>query len=575
MDPYAGLHYNSTATISKRLDVYKTNVATDNTEVHRFRPQHLLDGLRAATVYLARHQEDINALNVFPVPDGDTGTNMLLTMTAVVHGDNWPSDSISKIAIKSANQAILGSRGNSGVILAQFLSGFSQSLYGITDCDGPTLARALTDGARSAYTAVSDPVEGTMLTVLRDLSDAAAKTAAQGDVDIVDILYASVEAAHQSLDKTPSLLPMLQEAGVVDSGGQGIVVFMEGLLAGLLSQDPYKLEIKINSENKCLTQSTPHYSDFYLEGTKQEQYGFCTQLILEDDELDLPKLKESIAKFGTSVAVIGGQSLAKIHVHTFQPEAMIQFARTLGYTSKIQVDNIDQQHQDFRTFHQSSVKKIPLGIVAVASGHGFADLFRDLGCHAVITCGHTMNPSTEELLHAARSTSADQVIILPNDANILLAANQAINLSSQSICCIPTTTMPQGIAALLAYTPDLSPEKSIQTMKQAIQGITTVEITTSHRNTSISGRSVAKGQIIGLINGNLVGFGNNPSDVLINTIQQGPLKSDGLITLYWGSTAKQDEAEYAAECLRKSLGNQEVEVVYGGQPFYHYIASIE
>lgn len=500
---------------------------------------------------------------------------MFLTMTAVVDGDNWPSDSISKITIKSANQAVLGSRGNSGVILSQFLSGFSQSLEGIIDCDGATLAKALTHGAYSAYAAVSDPVEGTMLTVLRDLSDAATETANKPDLDIVDILQASVNAAHKSLDKTPSLLPVLREAGVVDSGGQGIVVFMEGLLAGLLEQDPHLIDIKINSENRPCEQSKSQASGNFLERVKQERYGFCTQLILEADLLNIPQLKESLAGLGNSIAVTGNSSLTKIHLHTFYPEAVIQIAETLGHTSDIQIDNIDLQHQDFRAFHNSPAKSVPLGIVAVASGPGFADLFRDLGCHEVITCEHTMNPSTQELLQASRNTGAVKVIILPNNANILLTADQAIKLSSQSISYIPTTTMPQGIAALLAYNPDVSPEKSFRTMERAIQEITTIEITTAHRNASISGRSIPKGKIIGLMDGEFVGSGDDASNVLVSTIQKGSLRSDGLITLYWGSMTTQHEANSIAEHLQVSFPGQEVEVVYGGQPFYHYIASIE
>lgn len=545
-------------------------------KVERFDALRLLRGLEAATLCLERYRDHINALNIFPVPDGDTGTNMLLTMRAVVETPaGAPTDSLSALAALAARQAVLGSRGNSGVILSQFLTGFARGLDGCEDCDSTVLAAALSQGATAAYAGVSQPLEGTMLTVMRDLSGAAAARASNPDADVIAVLRSAVQAAHESLRKTPSLLPVLRDAGVVDSGGQGVVVFMEGLLCALLVQDPHALEVELCLPNDGLAMSAATVSQRFLDSTAQEEYGFCTQFLVEADGLDLSALRTQVSQMGSSAVVVGDASLAKVHLHTFEPQTVLQFAATLGVTSQVRIDDIDQQHQDFRALHQQRQDIPALGVVAVTWGEGFAALFQGLGCHSVVPCGRTMNPSTQQLLDAVRGTGAPRSVILPNNPNVVLTARQAVSLSGQGVHFIPTTTIPQGVAALLAYSPDAAPEEALRAMERAIQDVTTVEVTTAVRDTRLSGVDLSRGQVIGLVDGKLAGANGGPFDVLMDTIRKAPLEPGGVITIYWGGDTQEAEAQDAGEQLRAAFSEQQVDVVYGGQPFYHYLASIE
>ena len=542
----------------------------------RFSGGELREALAAGTQLLQRYRDAINALNVFPVPDGDTGTNMLLTMRSVDEQNSaLDSEPISSVAQKAAHGALLGARGNSGVILSQFLAGFAQGLVDTDACDGKVLSEALVCGSKAAYSAVSKPVEGTMLTVIRELSIAAQEEALKDETDVIEVWAAALQGARVALEKTPSQLPVLAEAGVVDAGGQGVVVLLEGLLGVLKGEEIGDLEVEISSPVGGDPLTRVGVSQEFLDATEAERYGYCTQFMIEGQGMDLAEMRGTLEEMGNSAVVVGDSSLIKVHIHTFDPDAILNYGTTLGTTSQVKVDDIDQQHQRFRELHRRASPPPELGVVAVTWGEGFAKLFKELGCHAVVPCGRTMNPSTEELLDAAHSTGARETVILPNNPNVILAAKQAVSISNKNLRYIPTSSIPQGVASLLAYSPEVPPERAIKAMETAIQGVKTLEITTAARNTRISGASVSRGQIIGLLEGELMAAGDSVFDVLKEGLLRADLTEEAILTLYWGGDTQESEAQMAAEQLGALLPGQEVELVYGGQPFYHYIASIE
>ncbi len=532
--------------------------------------------LNAGTRCLQRYSEAINAQNVFPVPDGDTGTNMLLTMRSVDERlQALDTSSVSTVAQEAARGALLGARGNSGVIFSQFLTGFAKALDGTESCDAAALAGALASGSDASYMAVSQPVEGTMLTVMRELSTAAKGRASQDKPDVIGLWTEALKGARIALEKTPSLLPVLRDAGVVDSGGQGVVVIMEGFLCSFLGQDVDLLEVELSGPTGGGTVSLPTVSAEFLETTQSERYGFCTEFLIEGADIDLAALRSNLSQMGTSTIVVGDSSLAKVHIHTFDPDGVLGYGATLGQTSGVKVDDIDQGHQGFVALHSQPQQSLRLAVVSVAWGDGFANLFHDLGCHAVVPCGRTMNPSAQELLEAAQSTGAEEVVILPNNPNVILTAQQARSLSSKRLHFIPTSTIPQGVAALLAYSPDLPPEQVLRTMEASVKDIKTLEITTAVRDTVMAGVPVTHGQVIGLLDGGLVAKGTSISRVLQEGLLKAEPPEDGVITLYWGGDTQESEALEAVDPLKAALPGREVEVVYGGQPFYHYVASIE
>ena len=542
----------------------------------RLNGQALRAALAAGTHLLERYCDAINALNVFPVPDGDTGTNMLLTMRSVDEQSLEPAfEPISTVAQKAAHGALLGARGNSGVIFSQFLTGFAQALDGVEACDAESLATALATGSQAAYSAVSNPVEGTMLTVMRELAIAAQERSASNGADVIDVWAAALEGARVALEKTPSQLPVLREAGVVDAGGQGVVVLMEGFLCVFKGERVEDLDVELCASTKSDLVEPATVSEEFLRATEAESYGYCTQFMIEGQDMDMEKLRKTLAEMGKSVVVVGDPSLVKVHVHTFEPDAILGHGASLGKTSQVKIDDIDQQHEGFLNIHREARQPPELAVVAVTWGDGFAHLFKDLGCHAVVACGRTMNPSTQELLNAARSTGAREVVVLPNNPNVILTAKQACAISKGSLNYIPTSTIPQGVAALLAYIPEVPPDKVIEAMKASISSVKTLEVTTAARDATISGTQVSRGQVIGLLEGELVTVGASPLGVLEESLFKTELPEGGVVTLYRGSEIAELEAQMAAERLKAVLPGQEVEVVYGGQPFYHYIASIE
>ena len=532
--------------------------------------------MTAATRCLQRYSESINALNVFPVPDGDTGTNMLLTMQSVNERlQALDTNTLSMVAKEAARGALFGARGNSGVIFSQFLAGFAKGLDGVESCGPSSLVKALALGSEASYSAVSEPVEGTMLTVIREFSESAKAFADGDEPDVIDLWTQGLNGAREALEKTPNMLPVLRDAGVVDSGGQGVVVIMEGFLCSFLDKNPDRLHIEISIPAFGGAVGFPTVSKEFLESSQSEEYGFCTEFMIEGAGIDLTNLRNYVSGKGNSVIVVGDSSLAKVHVHTFEPDEVIGYGATMGQTLGIKVDDISKGHEGFVALHSQRQNAPRLAVVAVAWGEGFANLFNDLGSHAVVTCQRTMNPSARELLEAAQGTGAEEVVILPNNSNVILTARQASSLSDKHLHVIPTSTIPQGIAALLAYSSELPPDQVMEAMESFSEDVRTIEVTTAQRDTIMDGTAVKQGQIIALLDGKLVTMGDSVSTVIHQSILEAEPPEDGVVTLYWGGDTQESQALETMERLRESLPDIEVETVYGGQPFYHYVASIE
>ena len=498
---------------------------------------------------------------------------MLLTMQSVDDRlQSVDTHSLSAVAREAARGALFGARGNSGVIFSQFLAGFAQGLENVEAADPDTLASALASGSQASYAAVSQPVEGTMLTVLRGFAEGASDRSEEEGV--LHLWNSALEEAKDALAKTPTMLPVLRDAGVIDSGGQGVVVIMEGFLCSFLEEDPEDYDIELSSPTTAIA-DMPAISQEFLDATQSEEYGFCTEFMIEGENIDIAALRSYLSERSTSLIVIGDSSLAKVHLHTLEPDEVIAHGATLGNTIGIKVDDISKQHQGFLSLHGQQQDVPSLAVVAVAWGEGFISLFDDLGCHAIVPCQRTMNPSAQELLEAARATGAEDVVILPNNSNVILTARQASEIAGETLHVIPTRSQTQGIAALLSYVPELPGNQVLQAMKDSIGDIHTVEVTTAHRDTIMDGKSVSRGQVIGLLDDVLVTIGEHVHEVAQRTIVAANPGSGHVVTLYWGGDVQEPQAQTAAQQLEDALPGVEVETVFGGQPFYHYIASIE
>ena len=528
--------------------------------------------LEASTIWLERHAEIINTLNVYPVPDGDTGTNMLLTMRAALDElNNSPSPSASAVAHTVSYGALMGARGNSGVILSQLFRGFAKSVDKKETFTALEMAQAMKEASAIAYQGVIKPVEGTILTVAREAADVA-MAAAEESNDLLYVLERTVTEARHSVARTPSLLPVLAEAGVVDAGGQGLFVILEGALRFARVEEVGELAmIEAGAE---------------LEVPAEEEYGYETMFILQGENLNVEEIREAIAVMGQSVLVVGDSSTVKVHVHSMEPGRPLDYAAKLGTLTQISVENLQEQYREFVRRGKAPVTDRPqpppvaeesggMAIVVVAPGEGLARVFESLGASAVVAGGQTMNPSTQEILKAIKSLNAEQVIVLPNNPNVIMAAQQAGELSHKEVTVVPTKTIPQGISALLAYNYQADLETNTQMMERATQGVQTAEITTATRDAQINGVNVEEGGIIGLLDRVLTASGSTLEEVVQEMLCQMKADEQEIITIYYGEGVTATEAERLADGIRASCPDQEVELVYGGQPHYHYILSAE
>ena len=537
-----------------------------------FDGQDLKKAILSGAAWLEEHREQINALNVFPVPDGDTGSNMSKTMQAAVKGIEKSDDpSAAVISAKLAHSALLGARGNSGVILSQILRGLAQGLEHKATFTAQDLAQAMQEAQRLAYRAVIKPVEGTILTVVRETAEAAQSSAERGN-DLVSLLQDMVFAARQSVARTPDLLPTLKQAGVVDSGGQGFCTLLEGIWRYVRGEEH-------------LPQALPNTGPIETKKgvvTIEEEFGYEVVFLLHGENLDVATIRQTIIDMGgVSTVVAGDEKMLKVHTHTEQPGKILDYGVSLGSLLDINIENLQEQSLAYAAEsaaeHAASprTEQLSIATVAVVAGEGFVEVFRGLGVSAIVSGGQTMNPSTEELLEAVNAAPSEQVIVLPNNSNVMLSARQVVNLTEKQVAVIPTETMPQGIAALMGFNFSADFSANCQAMSEAAKSIQTAEITVAVRSVQMDGLRVREGDYIGIVNGNLAIAGEQREQVLDETLKRMQIDQLEIVTLYFGAGITLQEAEETARHIKRQYSQLEIQVVDGGQAHYAYILSAE
>ena len=530
-------------------------------------------------------KEWINELNVFPVPDGDTGTNVTLTiMSAVKEVNSLPQLSMDSLAKAISSGSLRGARGNSGVILSQLLRGFTKGIREQKELDAVALARAIDKGVETAYKAVMKPKEGTILTVARGVADKALELAEDAE-DLQPFFEDILTEARSVLERTPDMLPVLKEAGVVDSGGQGLVVILEGAFDAYMGKE---IDLSFEAgETARVTKISP-------QAEADIKFGYCTEFIIvlnkefgEEEEMNF---KHYLSSIGDSIVCVADDEIVKIHVHTNDPGLAIQRALTYGSLSRIKIDNMREEHQEKlikdaekvaaqQAAEDAAREEQPhkeVGFISVSTGEGLGEIFRDLGVDYLIEGGQTMNPSTEDMLEAIGKVNADTIFIFPNNKNIILAANQARDLTKdKKIVVIPTKTVPQGITAVINYVPERSVEENEQTMLEEIGNVKTGQITYAVRDTHIDGQEIHQGDIMGIGDSGMLAVGSDVADVAARAVDAMVDEDTELISIYYGEDFPQEEAEALGSRLEEIYDSCDVEVNYGGQPIYYCIISVE
>jgi uncharacterized protein len=546
-----------------------------------FDGQDLKKAILAGVAWLEEHRDAINALNVFPVPDGDTGSNMLATMKSAIRNIVDSNEtSASAIASRVARDALLGARGNSGVILSQTLRGLALGLDKKTTFTASDLAAAFQEASNLAYRAVVKPVEGTILTVVREVATAATASAERGD-DLVGLVQSVVSTARQAVARTPELLPTLKQAGVVDAGGQGFFIFLEGILRYVRNETGVNLATAAAPQTSS---DETHYKKGRV--TVEEEFGYEVVFLLQGEGLDVERIRQTIIDMGgVSTVVAGDEKLLKVHTHTLTPGKVLDYGVSLGSLLDINIENLQAQSLNYAAESakdhageeqaEAQQETLPVATVAVVAGEGFAQVFQGLNVTAIASGGQSMNPSIEELLAAVEKVPSDKVIILPNNSNVILSAQQVAGLTNKEIYVVPSKTLPQGIAALLTFNFEADFSENCQTMTRAMQSAQTAEITTAVRSVQISNVNVREGDYIGVINGNLAVAGQQIEQVVHDTLQRMHIDNYEIVTLYYGADETAEEAQEMARYLKQHYSHLEIEVVDGGQPYYAYIISAE
>ncbi len=522
---------------------------------------------------LSNRKKELNDLNVFPVPDGDTGTNMSMTILAAAGAvEAEPSLEIGRIADKLSSASLRGARGNSGVILSQLIRGFSKAIREAEVIDLPTLAAALQAGTDTAYRAVMKPTEGTILTVARYGSEYAV-SAAETATDILSFLEGVLEQQKVALAKTPEMLPALKQAKVVDAGGAGLVALFEGALAFLKTGEIVALSDQTAVATKIA--SAP------ARATGDIEFRYCTEFIIQKYRpgTAVDRFRSEIAPRGDCMLVIDDDEIVKVHIHTNNPGFVLEQAVKLGTLVNIKIDNMEEQHNETiemdEPVQEDNTPEKDFGFVTVAAGEGFAALFRDLGCDTVIEGGQTMNPSTEDILNAINRVRARHVFVLPNNKNIILAAEQAKALAEKEVTVIPTKTVPQGITALFNFDETASPSDNEEAMREGISGVKTLQVTFAARSTVLDEREITEGDYLGLLENKLVHIAKTSAEDVLTALLKEHAADAEMITLYYGEDVTEGAANALAERVGESFPNAEVQVLCGAQPLYYYIASVE
>lgn len=533
--------------------------------------------LLSAAQFLEDNKETVNALNVFPVPDGDTGTNMSLTMqSAAKEILALKTDKLGEVAKALSKGSLKGARGNSGVILSQLFRGFAEFLKDYEQVDTVQFAKALMGGSDKAYKAVMKPVEGTMLTVARVTAEKSVKIANETK-DFTDFFTRILDVAKDTLDNTPNLLPVLKQAGVVDSGGMGVLYIMMGA-ANALDED-FDLDI---SSFDAKDISLPSFSD--TDSSQSIEFGYCTEFFIKNlhpyikDE-DIEKLKQKLERLGDSIVVVGDMDLIKVHFHTNMPGKGLQLGLRFGELSNIKIDNMREQHSHNMEYAELAMAdnspEKDFGILSVAMGEGIANLFKDLNADYIIEGGQTMNPSIEDILNAANKVRAKEIFILPNNSNIVLSAKQAAELSDKPIHVIPTKSIPQGLAALIAYNPELPIDENNNLILKAIEQVKTGQVTYAVRDSNFDNQQIQEGDFMGLSNGTIMAVGKDIETVTQDLLKHMVDEDDEIITLLYGKDATEETTNQILAFLEDTYPDIEVELLDGGQPLYYYIISVE
>lgn len=532
--------------------------------------------LANAAKLLEINKEEVNSLNVFPVPDGDTGTNMLLTVkSAMKQGLSVDENNASKIALAASQGSLMGARGNSGVILSQLFRGFANGLKGKETIDVSTLAQALKQAADTAYKAVMKPTEGTILTVARECGEFAL-TICKEEQDINTFLRRVIEKGNDTLSRTPDMLPVLKQAGVVDAGGKGLLYLLTGAYNAISGVEDFIEEIIQTSKDEIKQR-------IHID-TDDIKYGYCTEFMINTVHSDIDSFRDDLAKQGDSLLVVGGDGLIKVHIHTNNPGLALERALKLGNLTDIKIDNMRYQHEEIllkdelhiinEEKKESSTYK-EYSFISVSIGEGVNEIFKDLNVDAIVEGGQTMNPSTEDLLNAIDKTNGKNVIILPNNSNIILAAEQTKKLSQRNISVLPTKNVPQGIAAILSFNEDATLEENISNMNESIKNIVTGQVTYAVRDTDINDKKIRKDDIIGLSEKDILASGNDINEVSLNLIEKIKKEDMSIITILYGQDVDEKTANSLAKSLEDKYDDIDIEVIFGGQPLYYYILSIE
>jgi DAK2 domain fusion protein YloV len=548
--------------------------------------ERLTDMIRVAAHRLSKNVEFVNSLNVFPVPDGDTGTNMSLTLASGVKNvNNANAATVGAMTKALAKGTLMGARGNSGVISSQLFRGFAKATENKKTLTAQDLADALTGGVQTAYKAVMKPVEGTILTVAREAAKAGNK-AAQNSDDAVVVMQAVVNGAKRSLAATPSLLPVLKEVGVVDSGGQGLVFIYEGFLEALngkVTSDEYVIS---DTEMDEMVNAVHHQSIQGQLSTADIKYGYCTEMMVElnqkpaeGHEFNYDTFRNYLNDLGDSLLVVADDEVVKVHVHTEHPGKVYRYGAQFGQLDKIKIDNMRAQHDDIveRQASEAAKPQAPakFGVVAVASGHGVAELYRSLGVTQILEGGQTMNPSTQDILAAVKKANALNVIILPNNGNIFMAAQQAAQQAENHVAVVPTKSIQQGMTAMLSFNPDETLKENVAEMSDSLDTVASGEMTVATRDTSINGLTIHKDDFIGIVDGDIAVNGTDRVQVMTDMILKMLTEDSEIITILYGTEGTKEEAQQVADAITAQSDDLEVEIHEGDQPVYAYLVSVE
>ena len=561
--------------------------------------QQTIDGLLLKEMIIAganlleQNREAIDALNVFPVPDGDTGTNMSLTMKSTVR-EIAAQDvtSASRLADLAARGALKGARGNSGVLLSQILRGFARGIEGCETVDAAAFAKGLRSGADTAYKAVMKPKEGTILTVIRVISEDSARYVIKHPDNLPGLLDKVIRSGEAILAKTPDMLPALKQAGVVDSGGQGLLTVFKGWRAAFNGEKIEETAVDVGNA------ATFEFEDDH-DSLEEIKFKYCTEFIIQEmnpgvTEDDVNRFRTRLTRIGDCVVVVGDFSLVKVHVHTNEPGKALQYACELGELVNLKIDNMaeerrerlrqaeeaqkaaDLKHQQEEAEQEAAQEELKdYGMVAVSLGEGFSGIFTDLGVDHIVEGGQTMNPSIEDILEAVAGVGAKTVFVLPNNSNVILAASQAAELSDREVVVLPTKNVAMGIGAVIAFNPEASVEENREAMTAAAEQVKTGQITFAVRDMVFEDKEIKEGDIIGIHNGRIEVVGRSIHDIAIELTQHVVEDGDSLITIYYGQDTKEEDANALGEEIAALFADLDVEVQYGGQPLYYYLISAE